>query len=332
MSETKNNRPVIVGIFIFIGLLILAATIFTLGSQKKTFAKSVCINALFDDVGGLQKGGNIWFSGLKVGTVKSIGFHGDSQVDVQMSIELSAVPHIHADAKAKVSSDGLIGNKIVVIYGGTHTTPTIKENDVLATEGVISTDDMMATLQENNKNILAITTDFKSISRKLDQGEGTLGALLNDPSIANKLDATASDLQVTLANLKLVSENSKHVMANFQQFSRELNQSGNSIHDLVNDTLMYRSVNNSLAEVQKATQTLHQFTLNLKDVSSKLNQDNNALGLLLNDPNTANTIKETMTNLETSSKKLDENLEAMRHNFLFRRGFRKMKKKDGLKD
>ena len=326
MSETKNNRPVIVGIFICIGLAILAVTIFTLGSQRKAFTKSVSINAIFDDVGGLQKGGNVWFSGLKVGTVKSIEFEGDSQVKVQLNIELSAVPHIHNDAKAKISSDGLIGNKIIVIYGGTSTAPNIKEKDVLATEGVISTDDMMATLQENNKNILAITTDFKSISRKLDEGEGTLGALLNDPSIANKLDASASDLQLTLANLKVVSENSKHIVANFQQFSHELNQSGNSIHDFVNDTVMYKSITSALDEVQKATNSLHQFTVSLNQVGSKLNQDNNALGLLLNDPATAATIKETMVNLETSSKKLDENMEALRHNFLFRRYFRKKNK------
>ncbi|MBI1223792.1 MAG: MCE family protein [Bacteroidetes bacterium] len=326
MSETKNNRSVIVGIFIFIGLAILAVTIFTLGSQKKAFTRSVCIDAIFDDVGGLQKGGNVWFSGLKVGTVKNIGFEGDSQVKVQMSIELSAVPHIHTDAKAKISSDGLIGNKIIVIFGGTTAAPNIKENDLLATEGVISTDDMMATMQENNKNILAITTDFKSISRKLEEGEGTLGALLNDPSIANKLNASATDLQLTLANLKQVSENSKHVVANFQHFSNELNQSGNSIHDFVNDTVMYSSIIKSLDEVQKATNTLHQFTVNLNQVSSKLNQDNNTLGLLLNDPATAADIKAMMRNLETSSEKLDENMEAIRHNFLFRRYFRKKNK------
>ncbi len=326
MSETRNNRAVVVGIFILIGVLILAVTIFTLGSQKKAFAKSICINAVFDDVGGLQKGGNIWFSGLKVGTVRTISFQGQAQVKVEMSIELDAVPYIRADAKAKIGSDGLIGNKIVVLYGGTPAAPVIKENDVLKTEGVISTDNMMATLQENNENILAITTDFKSISRKLDEGEGTIGALLNDPSLANKLNATATDLQGTIANLKVVSENSKKVMAAFQQFTRELNQSGNSLHEFVNDTVMYQSVINSLAEVQKATNSLNQFTANLTQMSSKLNQDNNALGVLLNDPATAANIKETMMNLETSSQKLDENLKALQHNFLFRRYFRKKAK------
>lgn len=333
MSESKNNKPVKVGIFIFIGLAILALTIFTLGSQKKAFIKSISIRAVFDDIGGLQKGGNIWFSGLKIGIVKSIDFHGDSQVEVVMNIEKSAIPHIHTDAKAKISSDGLIGNKIIVLYGGTATSPVIKENDILATEGVISTDDMMATLQENNKNILAITTDFKSISRKIDEGEGTIGALLNDPSIANKLNATATDLQTTLVNLKQVSENSKRVMGNFQAFSNELNQPGNSLHDIVADTLMFKSLNNSLAtvqnslnEVQKATNSLNDFAANLATTSEQLGKKDNAVGMLLNDPATAASVKETFKNLETSSKKLDEDLEALQHNFLFRRYFKKKKK------
>ncbi len=333
MSESKNNRPVKVGIFIFIGLAILALTVFTLGSQKKAFTKSISVSAIFEDVGGLQKGGNIWFSGVKVGIVKSIDFHGDSQVEVKMNIEKSAIPHIHTDAKAKISSDGLIGNKIIVLYGGTASAPDIKEDDILATEGALSTDDMMATLQENNKNILTITTDFKSISRKLDEGEGTLGALLNDPSLAIKLNATATDLQATLANLKQVSENSKRVMSNFQAFSSELNQPGNSLHDIVADTMMYKSLNtslatvqNSLKEVQKATNSLNDFTANLSKMSEQLNKKDNAIGVLLNDPATAATVKETMKNLETSSNKLDENLEALQHNFLFRRYFRKKKK------
>lgn len=326
MSETRNNRSVIVGIFIFIGLAILAITIFTLGSQKKTFANSISVTAIFDDIGGLQKGGNIWFSGVKIGIVKSIAFHGDSQVEVKMNIEKSAAPHIHTDAKAKISSDGLIGNKIIVLFGGTASAPRIQENDVITTEGVISTDDMLATLQENNKNIQAITMDFKSISRKIDAGEGTLGSLINDPSIANKVNASATELQATLANLKQVSENSKRVMAEFQAFSKNLNESGNSLHDIVSDTIMYKSITNSLAEVQRATNSLNAFTTNLSKMSEQLSRKDNAVGVLLNDPATAANIQETMKNLETSSQKLDENMEALRHNFLFRRYFKKQEK------
>ncbi len=328
MNES-NNKPVIVGIFIFIGLTILAATIFTLGGQKKTFAKSFVISAIFNDVGGLQSGGNIWFSGVKVGIVKKISFHGDSQVQVTMSIENDAKSHIHKDSKAKISSDGLIGNKIIIIYGGTTSEPHVVDNDFLDVENVFSTDDMLATLQVNNKNLEAITTDFKSISKKIDSGQGTLGTLLNDPTIAIKLNETAADLQVTLANFKNVSENSKLVMANFGEFSSKLNKPGSSVNDLIEDTLIYSSINRALADLRNSTHSVNQFASNLEKVSEKLNEKDNAIGILLNDPVSATSIQITLKNLETSSQKLDEDLEALQHNFLLRRYF---KKKAKIKD
>src|ERR1700712_3480903 len=114
----KNNRPVIIGIFIFLGLAILFITVFTLGGQKKSFTKSFTVHAIFNDVEGLLTGGNVWFSGVKVGTIKSINFYGTTQVEVTMNIDLDVQSHIHKNAMAKIGSDGLIGNKIVVIYGG----------------------------------------------------------------------------------------------------------------------------------------------------------------------------------------------------------------------
>lgn len=68
--STSGKRPIIVGIFIFLGLAIFIAAILTLGSQHKTFKKSITVKAVFDDVNGLQKGNNIWFSGVKIGTIK----------------------------------------------------------------------------------------------------------------------------------------------------------------------------------------------------------------------------------------------------------------------
>lgn len=326
MTALKNNRPVIVGIFIFLGLLILVVAIFTLGGQKKTFVRTFTINAIFNDVGGLLTGGNVWFSGVKVGTVKKISFYGDSQVQVTMNIEQDAEAHIHKDAKAKIGSDGLIGNKIVIIYGGDPKKPQVEKNDFLSVERATSTDDMLATLQENNKNLLEITKDFKSISKKIDSGEGTLATLLNDPTIAKKLNSAADNLQETLANLKTVSEGSKNVLANLQDFSGKLNKKGNSINDLASDTVVYKSVKATLAQLNNASNSVTQFTANLKTVSDRLNQKDNAVGVLLNDSETAASMKVTLKNLESGSKKLDEDLEALQHNFLLRRFFKKKEK------
>ena len=326
MTMMKNNRPVIVGIFILLGLAILVITIFTLGGQKKTFVKSFTINAVFNDVGGLMKGGNIWFSGVKVGTVKKISFTGNSQVLVSMSIENAVQSHIHKDAKAKLGSDGLIGNKIIVIYGGEASTPQVEKNDFLAVEKNMSTDDMLATLQANNKNLLDITTTFKHISKKIDSGHGTLATLLNDPSMANKLSATVDNLQSTIANFKTVSVNSNTVLTDLRGFSSKLNKPGTSIHDLVTDTSIYNNIKGTALQLRNASSSLTQFSTNLKSVTDRLIQKDNVVGVLLNDSAAAFSIKSTLINLDAASHKLDEDLEALQHNFLLRGFFRKREK------
>ncbi len=326
MNTSKNYRPVIVGMFILIGIAILVVTIFTLGGQKKTFVPSYTIHAVFNDVGGLIKGSNIWFSGVKIGIVKSISFHGNSQVQVTMSIEKKAQSHIHKDALAKIGSDGLIGNKIVIIYGGDSTMPMADANDFLHVENTFSTDDMLATLQENNKNLLEITRDFKNISKKIDSGKGTLSTLLNDKVMANKLAGTVDNLHSTIVNFKALSVKSKDVVLNLKNFSDKINKPGNSINDLVTDTLMYTTIKGTLSQLEKAADVIVLFTSNLKKVSDRLNQKDNVAGVLLNDSLSAASIKITLKNLETSSQKLDENLEALQHNFLLRGFFRKKEK------
>ena len=324
----KNNKPVIVGIFILLGIAIFVAAIFTLGGQKKTFVKSFTIYAVFDDVGGLLKGGNIWFSGVKVGTVKKIGFYGKSQVQVTMSIENDAESYIHKDAKAKIGTDGLIGNKIIIIYGGDSSLPQVEKNDFLSVDKALTTDDMLATLQANNKNLLNITNDFKSISKKIDSGSGTLATLLNDPMMAKKLNSSVDNLQATVANFKLVSVSSKNVLASLQDFSGQLNKPGNSMNELVTDTVIFKNIKGTLAKLEQASNEVNQFTINLKNTGEKLNQKDNMAGILLNDPAAASSVKITLQNLQVASQKLDEDLEALQHNFLLK-GF--FKKKDKAK-
>lgn len=329
MTTLKNNRPVIVGIFIIIALIILVATVLTLGGQKKTFVKSFTLNAIFDDVSGLLPGENVWFSGVRIGTVKKITLHGDSQVEVTMSIENKAQAHIHKNAKAKIGSDGLIGNKIVVIYGGDATMPPVDKDDFLSVTNPLSIEDMLETVKVSNKNLLAITTDFRSISKKIDSGTGSLSILLNDPAIANKLNTTVDNLQVTAANFKVVSKNSQHVLrniegfsSNIQNFSNKLNNKSSSLNGIVADTVVYSSIKETMSELKNASQSVSQFTTNLKNTSDKLNQKDNTLDLLLNDTLTTASVKMTLKNLESGSKKLDEDLEALQHNFLLRRFFK----------
>ena len=325
MDTIKNKKQIVVGIFISLGFVILIVTILTLGKQKDSFVKSFVVSTIFNDVGGLLAGGNVWFSGVKVGTVKKISFYGDSKVLVTMNIQEDAQSHIHKDAKAKIGSDGLIGSKIVIIYDGNPSLPQIGENDMLQTEKALSTVDMLATLQENNKNIVEITNRFKHISRGIDSGNGTIANLLNDPTFAKNINKSSIDLLTTMANLKQSSIESKQAVSNFKMLSNSLNNQNSSLNKLVKDTSIYQNLTATIVQLMSAAYSISGFTSNLKTVSDKLNQKDNAVGVLLNDSSTALLVKNTIKNLESGSHKLDEDLEALQHNFLFRGFFRKKK-------
>ena len=148
MANTDNRKAITVGIFLSLGLIIFILGVFTLGGQQKSFEKNIHISAVFDDVAGLKKGNDVWFSGVKVGTISTIKFIGISQVDVKMRIDQATQQYIHRNSGVRISSDGLIGNKIIVIDGGSPQAPVVQDNDVLQAEKMISTDDVFKTLQE----------------------------------------------------------------------------------------------------------------------------------------------------------------------------------------
>jgi phospholipid/cholesterol/gamma-HCH transport system substrate-binding protein len=321
MKTQKNKRAVTVGLFVAVGLIILLVGIFTLGGQQKSFVRAINVNAIFDDVAGLQIGNNIFFSGVKIGTVKKVEFYGNSKVRVQLHIEKKAQEFVRKDAKAKIGTDGLIGNKIIVIYGGTTAAEPIEGGETLIVEKAMSTDEMLATLQKNNENLVSITTDFKLVSKRLAEGQGTLGALLQDDKLFRSLEAT-------MANLQIAARNSQKVTGGIAEYTAKLETPGSLADGLVNDTTIMTNLKQAVTQLNQATAGASEFADNLKRSGNQLNDTDNTLGMLLNDEEVGNDFKDLIQNLNTSSQKLDENLEALKHNFFFKGYFKKKAKRE----
>lgn len=316
MQVSDNRRKITVGIFIFLGLLIFVIGIFTLGSQRKVFVKSFKLNVIFNDIQGLKPGDNVWYSGVKVGTIKKIQFYGNSQVQVLLNIEEEAHKYIHKDASATIASDGLIGNKIIVLNGGSPGFPFIEDGDRVKVTTTLSTDQMMKTFQVSNKNLVDITTDFKTLSSNLIAGKGAAGALLADEEISKNFKAIVS-------NLKSTTQATNKMAAELNTFSQTLNTKGGLTNRILTDTAVFAKLQTAVAELQRTAKSAATLTNNLNNASAKLNQSDNAAGLLLNDAKTAEQVKQIMQNLQGGSQKLDEDLKALQSNFLFRGYFRK---------
>ena len=324
-TANNNKRGIIVGVFIFLGVVIFVGAILTLGGQQKTFQKSVTVKAFFSDVEGLQKGNNVWFSGVKIGTVKKISFKGSSQVEVDLSIQESSKEYIRSDAKAKIGSDGFIGSKLVILYGGTDKNPPVENGDVMVVEKAVTTDEMFSTLQSNNKNLLDITGDFKLISKRLSNGEGTVGKLLTDESLLN-------EMQKVLATLQTAAVNTERLTTTVSGYTSKLNNKGTLANELVSDTVLYARLKESSRQIESLSLTAKAAVNDLKNatenVNAGLNNKKSPAGMLLNDEAVASDLKSTLRYLNSSTQKLDQNLEALQHNFLLRGFFKKKAKKE----
>lgn len=325
MKSTGYTRAIVLGIFVFLGVAIFIITVLTLGSQHKTFEKSITVKTYFDNVNGLQKGNNVWFSGVKVGTIKRVNLKENGKVEVEINIEEVSVKFIPKDVKAKLSSDGLIGNKIIELYGGTASEAKIKNGDIVGSDKLLSTEAMMSTLSKNNDNILAITNDFKLISSRIAAGKGSIGKLLTDETLVDQLNATSNILMHASQNLEKLS-------ANVSNYTAKLNNKGSLANDLVTDTVIFSKLRATVAQLQNVADSSQNIIANFKTtgniINNGLSNKNTPAGMLLNDEQSANKIKITLQNLQSASKKLDEDLEALQHNFLLRGFFKKKAKQD----
>lgn len=316
MGNISNSKKTWVGLFIFASLIILVGGILSIGNLHSTFVKKMHLVTFFKDVNGLQTGNNIWFSGVKIGTVNKLQFQPDNSVKIIMNIDEMAREYIRKDAHVKIGTDGLIGNKILIIYGGSAIAGEAEAGDTLMREPGSLSDDMMAMLAENNKNLLIITNNLKSVTLKIAAGTGTLGKLIHDESLFNNLQTTAQSLVTASTQAKLL-------LNNLNNFSQNLNAPEGSLHKLTTDTTLFNSLQKS---IQSLEYTLADAKQTMAGLKTALANPNSPLGVLTTDEKSGTVIKSILQNLEKSTITLETDLKALQSNFLLRRYFRKNKK------
>lgn len=318
MSDTTQRRQLALGIFISIGIAIFVVGVLTIGGQHKAFTRSIQVHVIFDDVQGLQPGNNVWLSGLKIGTVKRVSFYKNAQVEVILAVEHEAQAHIHRDATARVGTDGLVGNKIVVLTGGSDSLPLIADGGVVLASHTASLQEMFGTLQGSGADLRVIAANLRVMSDRLLAGRGTLGKLLNDNSYAEQL-------RVTLARLREASLAGDRMLGNLEGFSERLQHSTGLVNELLSDTVIYERLRSAAQRFDEVSAKASMFADTLRVAGRGLNDPNSPAGVILHDGVIADQLQRTMKNLEVSSEELRRDLEAVRHNFLLRGFFKKRK-------
>jgi len=200
------------GLFVAGGLTIFILAIFIIGRQKNLFDPVFKLTATFHNISGVQAGNKIRFSGINVGTVDNINIINDSTVRIDMLIKKDVWQFIKTDCKVSIGSEGIIGDKLLIISQGNSNAPLAKEGQRLESSEPIETDAIMASLRVTAGNAEVVTKQLAEIMIKINTGNGTLGRLIQDKTIADNLDQTIVNLKKSSKGL---DENMTAVKHNF---------------------------------------------------------------------------------------------------------------------
>jgi phospholipid/cholesterol/gamma-HCH transport system substrate-binding protein len=201
------SRAARLGAFIFVTLAILAGGVFIIGSKQYLFSSTYQLKAQFDNVEGLDAGGDVRVGGVHSGTVRSIVLPHKPGEKVTVIMDLRKLTHeiIKQDSVATIETEGLLGNQYLAISFGSAGIADVRDGDIISSQSPLEVADLLKktsgildSSQQAIENATRATASLDSISAKIDRGQGTVGALVNDKQLYNNLDQTTRAMRETM--------------------------------------------------------------------------------------------------------------------------------------
>jgi len=267
--KKKVSHKIRLGIFISLGILIFILAIYFIGEKQQLFRSTFRLSGVFKDVAGLQVGNNVRLSGINVGTIDNISIISDTSVKVIILVDENIRQFIKKDAVAGIGSEGLMGNKVLVISPGTGAEKTIENDDVITTSQPIDVDDIMKSLKSTMDNTAYITGDLAKIATNIESGKGTIGRLMMDKT-------WREDIQSTIINLKDGS-------VGFRTFMEKTIE-----------------LDSMLVRLNKTIDNTASITYDLSRITNNIQSGEGMIGKLLMDQSMGQNLDSTLINLKNS--------------------------------
>ncbi len=289
------------GIFIFIGSTLLVIGIFMLGNKEALFKPTFTVKAYFHNVEGLRSGSPVKLSGIDAGAVQDIKVVGDtvSLIEVKMRL-LEEISHfIRVDTQAEIQTEGLVGNKFVSLKIGDTNSELVSDGGVIQATEPVSFADIIQETQGIMGYTKEMTRDLADIINRINRGEGTIGKIFTDDALyyaATDLTKSADkSLTSITAELRIITDQYKSLGTSVKSAVDNINRLLIAADSLMNNTVQGKGVLGSLL-VQGTS------------------ADSNFQSLLLN-------LREISEESKSAATSLSENMEALKHNWLFKSYF-----------
>lgn len=298
MPPTQRNigfSQLKVGIFVLAGLLVLAFLVLNATGDFNPFEKKMRLKARFATADGLREGAEVQLAGVHIGKVEEVKFLApdspeEEKIEAIMSVsaELDNKPitdRIRTDSMAQLIATSVLGNdKTINITPGTGKGTPVTENYVLPSSTAISINQLTATGNDLLGQINKLAIPTSEILNKANQGEGTLGRIINDEALYRNLDNTVGEAKLTMLKIQTLIERVK--------------SGDGSAGKLLNDPELYNNLN---ATVTK----LNGISDDIKGVSQDLRNGKGTAGKFLTDEALYNDVRQSLQDIKTSMAKIN---------------------------
>jgi phospholipid/cholesterol/gamma-HCH transport system substrate-binding protein len=319
MASTKSQN-IKLGLFILIGTVLLIVALYFIGSRQNLFGKTFVLKARFENINGLMEGNNVRFSGIDVGTVKEVEIINDSTVEVTMIIEEKIKKFIKKNAIASVGTDGLMGNKLVNIIPMKGDYKSVVNGDELVTAAPLDLADALTTLNATNKNLVSITNNLVDFTNQISE-ENTIWKLLSDSTVA-------TDVKTAVMNLKNTSTQSLLIAKDLKKISNEIKNGKGMAGTLINDTSFSGQLENTIGKLEKFGDSLNKVSSDISAIVDDLKKGKGSAGKLLNDTTLIHQLTKSLVEIEKGATGFEQNMEALKTSWPFKRYFKKKAKQN----
>ena len=312
MKRTKSALQL--GIFIASALLLFIVAVYLIGSKQNLFTSTTDVHASFKDIRGLMPGNIVRFAGINIGTVSDIQLESDSSVVVTMTIRDNYTDHIYKNSSVQIGQEGLMGGKIILISSGDPDTGKVEEGDSLPVAGGLDIQAMIAQATEMLDEARGTVANMRSITGKLDAGDGDIALLLNENHLTEALNDATRKLNASLADV--------------QQITSKINEGEGDLGRLVNDDSITTRVNVIMSNLQASSERADSLVEELHRTSLALNHGDGVLPRLLHDKELGLTVDTAIAKVDESVVEITRAAETISNSWLFRLFSKKNRKQN----
>lgn len=320
--QTRVINSTKLGAFVLGGLLFLVLLLYMIGKNRNLFGDTYVLKARFDNIQGLVAGNNIRFAGIETGTVKTIRIINDTAIEVTMIIDKKMRSIIRKNAIVSIGTEGLVGNKVVNIVPARLPAPLAEEGDILASKKAVNTEEMLQTLYKTNNDINSIASGLKTTVQRFNSSSA-LWNLLTDKSIP-------LELRASVANIRLATGKASKMAGDLSSIIGDVKSGKGSVGALLTDTSFAKNLNEAILKIKSVGDEADSLAGEINKIVAGLEQDINAgkgpANALLKDSMIVAKLNASLDNIKNGTDGFNQNMEALKHNFLFRGYFKKLEK------